>query len=157
MTYLVEIHGSWPFSNGVVYRRQLNWRQADGNWRVLHGLFWRCAGGSRLFRVGLGVDVLEASSSSLRPRLYSSTSVSTGVTGDYRYCSQKAFLLLGHRLCNYIGYRLICPLACQSGRGWLITGLFDRYMSSPSRNHYHPLDAVRVMLFSMGVCCLVYW
>lgn len=44
-------------------------------------------------------------------------------------------------LFNYIGYRLMLSLACQSGRGWLIiAGLFDRYMElTQSRNHDHPL------------------
>lgn len=55
----------------------------------------------------------------------------------------EGFLLMGSfvTLFNYIGYRLMLSLACQSGRGWLIiAGLFDRYMElTQSRNHDRPL------------------
>ncbi len=57
----------------------------------------------------------------------------------------EGFLLMGSfvTMFNYIGYRFAFPLACQSGRGWLIiAGLFDRYMElTQSRNHDHPLRA----------------
>lgn len=167
MTYLSEeIHPSFvAFSMGLyisgnsiggmsgrlisgVFTDFFNWRIAlavIGCFALTSALmFWKILPESRHFRP-----------SSLRPK--------TLFINFRLHCSDQGlpllfvegFLLMGSfvTLFNYIGYRLMLPPACQSGRGWLIiASLFDWHRSSPKAGTMTTrFGRGPVMLFSTGV------